>query len=100
MPQRVRIDATTESIKLVGRQTIPPVQVPADTAWVKRFKIQSPLLTKFWGRPIYLGATVLLPRDYETSTVQYPVLYRQGHFWLGAPLGFQEGNEMHDGVAA
>jgi len=92
--QRVRIDVSTESIKLSATNKIPAVQVPADTAWVKRFKIQSPLLTKFWGRPIYLGATVLLPRDYATSTVQYPVLYRQGHFGLGAPLGFQEGNEI------
>ncbi|HEY2013259.1 MAG TPA: alpha/beta hydrolase-fold protein, partial [Bryobacteraceae bacterium] len=44
--------------------------------------------TKFWGRPIYLGATVLLPRDYDQSTIEYPVLYEQGHFGLGAPLGF------------
>lgn len=61
-PQRVRIDASTETIRLSATNRIPAVQVPADTAWVKRFKIQSALLTKFWGRPIYLGATVLLPR--------------------------------------
>ena len=96
-PQRVRIDSSTETIKLVASNQIPPVQIPADTAFVKRFKIQSPLLTKFWGRPIYLGATVLLPRDYAVSTVKYPVLYRQGHFGLGAPLGFDENNEL--GVA-
>lgn len=71
----------------LDRPVIGPVTAPADTAFVKRLQIQSPLLTKFWGRPIYLGATVLLPRDYETSTVKYPVLYRQGHFSLGAPLG-------------
>ena len=93
-PQRVRIDATTETIKLSATNKIPAVVVPADTPWVKRFKIQSPLLTRFWGRPIYLGATVLLPRDYETATVRYPVLYRQGHFGLGAPLGFQDGSEI------
>ncbi len=92
--QRVRIDATTETIKLVASNTIPPVQVPTDTEFVKRFKIQSPILTKFWGRPIYLGATVLLPRDYATSTVRYPVLYRQGHFGLGPPLGFDGSNEV------
>ena len=94
-PQTVRIDQATERIRLSTDQVVGPVAVPADTAFVKRLKIQSPLLTKFWGRPIYLGATVLLPRDYETSTVKYPVLYRQGHFSLGAPLGFEEGNELH-----
>jgi hypothetical protein len=78
-------------IPLVCDQVIPPVDVPPDTEWVKRFKIQSQILTKFWGRPIYLGATVLLPRDYATSTVSYPVLYEQGHFGLGAPLGFSTG---------
>ncbi|MCC7033477.1 MAG: hypothetical protein IT179_11660 [Acidobacteria bacterium] len=94
-PQRVRIDATTEPIRLVADQVIPPVTVPADTAFVKRIRIQSALLTRFWGRPIHLGATVLLPRDYERSTVRYPVLYRQGHFSLAPPLGFQEGSELH-----
>jgi hypothetical protein len=94
-PQRVRIDAATETIKLVADQQIPPVDIPADTDWVKRIKILSPLLTRFWGRPIYLGATVLLPRDYHTSTVKYPILYRQGHFSLAPPLGFQEGSDLH-----
>jgi len=95
-PRAVRIDATTEPIRLVADQVVPPVTVPADTAFVKRFKIQSALLTKFWGRPIYLGATVLLPRDYDTSTVKYPVLYRQGHFSLAPPLNFQESGALYD----
>lgn len=94
-PQQVTIGAATEPIRLVADQAIPPVTVPADTGFVKRIKIQSALLTKFWGRPIYLGATVLLPRDYASSTVRYPVLYRQGHFSLAPPLGFQEGSELH-----
>ncbi|MDH4066404.1 MAG: hypothetical protein OEW19_18535, partial [Acidobacteriota bacterium] len=95
-PQKVRIDATTEPIKLVADQVIPPIIPPADTDYVKRIKVESALLTKFWGRPIYLGATVLLPRDYATSTVKYPVLYRQGHFSLAPPLNFQEGSELHE----
>lgn len=94
-PQKVRLDATTEPIRLVADQVIPPIAVPADTEYVKRIKIQSQILTKFWGRPIYLGATVLLPRDYATSTVKYPILYRQGHFSLNPPLAFQEGNELY-----
>jgi hypothetical protein len=80
-PFHARLDAT---------HVIPPGSALADTRYVKRFKFQSPLLTKFWGRPIFLGATALLPRDYETSTISYPVLYNQGHFGLGAPLRFQD----------
>src|SRR5215510_11570376 len=41
-------------IKLNARNVIPPIPFPADTQYVKRFKFQSPMLTKFWGRPIYL----------------------------------------------
>src|SRR5262249_22262047 len=46
------------------------------------------------GRPIYLGAAVLLPRDYDRATIRYPVNYIQGHFGLGAPYGFDEKNEF------
>jgi hypothetical protein len=70
-------------------RVIPPVPVPPDTKWVKHVKIQSKLLTAFWGRPVYLGATVLLPQGYdEHPAVRYPVLYEQTHFGLGPPLGF------------
>lgn len=95
-PRRVQIGPATETVKLTADQVIPPVEIPPDTEFVQRFKIQSPLLTKFWGRPIYLGATVLLPRDYHRATMKYPILYRQGHFSLAAPLGFQPGTEIHD----
>ncbi len=75
-------------IALVCDQVIPPVVIPADTEYVKSFKLQSPMLTKFWGSPIYMGATVLLPKDYERTEISYPVLYMQGHFSLNPPLGF------------
>ncbi len=70
---------------------IPPIEVPEDTRWVKRFKIQSKLLSEFWGQPIYLGATVLLPKGYEENpNLSYPTVYHQGHFSLRPPLGFSE----------
>ena len=94
-PQKVTLDPEGGGVvKLTADKVIPPVQVPADTKYVKRFKFQSPMLSKFWGRPIYLGWTVLLPRDYDTSTVHYPVNYIQGHFSLAAPYGFDEKNEF------
>ena len=96
LPQKIRLDASTGyAIPLVADQKIPPVTIPPDTAWVKRIKFQSPLLTKFWGRPIYLGATMLLPRDYDKQTISYPVLYQQGHFGLGPPLGFREDTDLY-----
>jgi len=93
LPQKVTVDPKAGgTIALVADQVIPPVQVPPDTPYVKRFKFESPLLTKFWGRPVYLGATVLLPRDYDTSTISYPVNYVQGHFSLRPPYGFDGEN--------
>jgi hypothetical protein len=67
-----------------------PASAPADTPWVKYVKIRSDLLSRFWGRPIYLGAAVLLPRDYELNPkVRYPVIYQQqAHFNYRAPFDF------------
>ena len=88
--QKIHLDPKSRTvIKLVADHVIPPIVVPADNEYVQRFKFQSPSLTRFWGRPIYLGATVLLPRDYKTSTISYPVNYLQGHFSLSAPYGFE-----------
>jgi len=87
---KMRIDpSSTAPIKLVADKVIPPIKVAADTDMVKRIKIQSQVLTKWWGQPIFLGATILLPKDYaKHPDVRYPVNYIQGHFSLGAPGGF------------
>ena len=88
--RNVHLDpASGYDIKLELTKIIPPMQVPPDTTWVKRIKIQSKVLSDFWGHPIYLGATVLLPKDYEAHpTVRYPVIYVQGHFGLNPPFNF------------
>ena len=84
------------TIELSLDKVIPPVEVPEDTKWVKRIKIQSKLLTEFWGHPIYLGAVILLPKGYDTHPdVYYPVHYIQGHFSLRAPGGFREGSSYY-----
>jgi len=100
--QRVHLDPSEGwDVELAASHVIPPVGIPADTRWVKRFKIQSPLLSEFWGRPIYMGATVLLPRDYDHDNgTRYPVLYQQGHFSLRPPLGFSEEGDLYDAWTA
>jgi hypothetical protein len=99
--QRVHLDpAAGYDIKLELNAVLPPVTVPPDTAWVKRVKIQSPMLSKFWGHPIYVGATVLLPKGYdEHPSERYPVIYIQGHFGLNAPFGFSDGAQGRGGRA-
>ena len=93
--QRVHLDpAEGFDVKLSLTQVIPPVKVPADTVWIKHLKIQSELLSRFWGRPIYLGAVVLLPRGYASHPDSYyPVIYKQGHFGQEPPFRFSTTDE-------
>jgi len=89
--KKVHIDPSkADAIEITCNHVIPPIAVPRDTKYVKRIKFKSELLTKFWGHPIYLGATLLLPEGYEDHPdVHYPVNYIQGHFNLGSPYGFR-----------
>jgi hypothetical protein len=86
------------SVRLNLTKQIPPIEMPPDTQWVKRIKIQSKLLTQFWGHPFFLGATILLPKGYEEHpNSYYPVIYAQGHFSLAAPLGFSTDPKLTHG---
>ena len=52
-----------------------------DTKYIRHERIQSPLLTKFWGRPMHLGANVLLPEGWDTHPdARYPLFIYHGHF--------------------
>jgi hypothetical protein len=52
-----------------------------DNKWVKHIRLQSDLLTKFWGRPTYLGAILLLPDGFEEHPdARYPLILEQDHF--------------------
>jgi hypothetical protein len=59
------------AIKLSAAHVMPAYERPEDTEWIKQVSFQSPLLTKFWGRPIFIHASVLLPKGYaEHSTAR------------------------------
>ncbi|MDT8070613.1 MAG: alpha/beta hydrolase-fold protein [Terriglobia bacterium] len=89
--QKVHLDSSRYTVKLGLTEVIPPVEVPPDTQWVKHIKIQSKLLTAFWGHPMYLGAVVLLPKGYDQHPdTYYPVDYEQDHFSLAPPYHFRE----------
>ncbi|HET9425228.1 MAG TPA: alpha/beta hydrolase-fold protein [Gemmatimonadaceae bacterium] len=90
-PVKIKFDPkSTRPIRLVADKVIPPITPPADNEFVKRIRIRSEILSKWWGQPIWFGATVLLPKDYDKHPeVRYPVVYSHGHFSLGAPGGFR-----------
>ena len=81
-PVKVRVDpASDATIHLSLDQEIPPIPQPHDTKYVKYVRIQSPLLTKFWGHPMYLGAIVTLPFGFdEHPNARYPLMIDHGHF--------------------
>src|SRR5215471_9479944 len=73
--------ATSGEIKISMDQEVPPIEPPHDTKQVKYIRVQNERLTKFWGRPMFLGAIVLLPSGWDTHPdAHYPLLIHHGHF--------------------
>ena len=91
-PKKVTFEkAKGATVPVVLNKVVPPIPPYEDTKWLKHVRIQSRLLTEFWGRPMYLGANVLLPKGYvEHPDVRYPVHYVQGHFPRGRAGRFSE----------
>ncbi len=81
-PQWVDIDPDRdETIRIVMDQEIPAIPDPPDTDYVKHIRVESELLTAFYGRPMSLGAHVLLPRGFdEHPDARYPLVINHGHF--------------------
>ena len=81
-PVKVSIDPGKDtSIKISLDKIIPPIEPPKDTKYIKHVKIQSKLLTEFWGRPMHIGAHVLLPEGFdEHPNARYPLAIFHGHF--------------------
>jgi hypothetical protein len=81
-PQRVTINPKTGgAIAVTLDQVIPPIPDPPTTKYIKHIRIQSERLTKFWGRPMYLGAHVLLPEGWDAHpAARYPLVINHGHF--------------------
>ncbi|MEL0454770.1 alpha/beta hydrolase-fold protein [Flavobacteriaceae bacterium SZ-1-7] len=75
------LDTENQSFDIVLNKVIPKIEEPEDTDWIKHIKIKSELLSKFWGRDMYLGAHVLLPKGFnEHPEAKYPLMIFHGHF--------------------
>lgn len=82
-PKKVRV-APGAAIAVTLDQVIPPVKEEPDTKYVRHLRIQSKLLSKFWGRPMYLGAIVLVPEGFDTHPQShYPLMIFHDHFASG-----------------
>ena len=81
-PRQVTIDpARGGVVRITLDKAIPPIPDPPATRYVKHERIESGRLTKFWGRPMHLGAHVLLPEGFsEHPDARYPLVIFHGHF--------------------
>ena len=84
-PKKVHIGPGSGAVEVSLDKVIGPIAPEPDTKYVKHLRIQSALLTKFWGRPMFLSAIVLLPEKFaEHPDAHYPLMVFHGHF----PDGF------------
>ena len=79
---RVRLDpAAGGTVALELSRAIPDETLPADTELVRHVKIRSSLLSEFHGRPIFLRAGVILPRDFAREPDRrYPLRVHIGGY--------------------
>jgi len=81
-PRKLFIDASgSGTVRVRLDKEIPPIPPPKDTKYIRHERIPSELLTKFWGRPMHLGACLLLPEGFEEHPEsRYPLVIFHGHF--------------------
>ncbi len=81
-PETIEIPGRAgEGIRVALDSVIPPIPEPEDTKYIRHVKIRSEKLTEFWGRPMYLGAVVLLPEGFaEHPEARYPLVINHDHF--------------------
>jgi len=79
-PKKVTLGVATP-VGIVLDQQIPAIPPPRDTKYIRHLKIQSQLLTKFWGRPMFLSANVLVPEGFDTHPdAHFPLMISEDHF--------------------
>ena len=81
-PQKITVDPQkSDTVKILLDKVIPPIVPPKDTKYIKHVKMRSKLLSDFWGRPMYLGANILLPEGFDSHPdARYPLAIFHGHF--------------------
>jgi hypothetical protein len=82
VPLRLRIDpAHPGRVALSLAQEIGPIAPKTDSEFVRHIRIRSELLSKFWGRDVFLGAHVLVPKDFDKHPeAHFPLMVFHGHY--------------------
>jgi hypothetical protein len=96
----VRLDPVAgRTVALELAEAVPEETLPADTELVKYLKLRSKILSDFHGRPIYLRAGVILPRDFAREpTRRYPLRVHIGGYggrFTGVGHRMASGTDFH-----
>jgi hypothetical protein len=74
-------NASAQPIAVSLDQEIPAIPEPKDTKYIRHMRIQSALLTKFWGRPMFLSANILVPEGFDAHpNAHFPLAIFEDHF--------------------
>jgi hypothetical protein len=81
-PVKVHIaPGSQQNLHLELTEVIPPIKPDPDTKYIRHLRIQSKLLSDFWGTPIYLSAVVMVPQGFdEHPNAHYPLIVFEDHF--------------------
>ena len=80
-PKKISIGPGAAPISVELTEVIPPIKPPADTKYIRHIRIQSDALTKFWGRPMFIGASILVPEGFDDHpNANFPLIIFHDHF--------------------
>ncbi|MGI4828407.1 MAG: alpha/beta hydrolase-fold protein [Janthinobacterium lividum] len=83
-PQHIHLGPKAPAISISLDGVISPVTPEPDTKYIRHIRIQSDLLTKFWGTPMFLSAVIMVPEGFDTHTnARYPLIIFHDHFVSG-----------------
>lgn len=80
-PKKVTLGPNAGQVTVELTEVIPPIKPPQDTKYIRHIRIQSDVLTKFWGRPMFIGAAILVPEGFdEHPNAHFPLIIFHDHF--------------------
>jgi len=80
-PKKITVGHNAAPITVELTDVIPAIQPPKDTKYIRYIRIQSDVLTKFWGRPMFIGAAILVPDGFdEHPSAHFPLIIFHDHF--------------------
>jgi hypothetical protein len=80
LPIKAHIDSHTR-LAIMLTDKIPPIKPKPDTKYIRHLRIQSKLLSDFWGTPMYLSAVVMVPEGFdEHPNAHFPIAIFHDHY--------------------